>query len=319
MNSPNGSLPEMWFERGIQPRQVPMIEGLATPTGPDLGELVSAQAAIAGVGYQWNDDFFATNAPNLTVLVRSGIGYDVVDLDAATRHKVMACNTPEGPTVSTAEHTVALLLSAAKLMPVAQQRLREATSNYVVVNDGIELDGLTVGIVGFGRIGSRVGRTLAALGMNILVNDPFIEDEQIPPSMERVSFEDALTRADVVTLHLPLEPATQRFMGAAEFDAMRPGAIFVNAARGGLVDHDALVAAIDSGRLHSAALDVTDPEPLPTDHPLLHRENVIVTPHIAAATVAGKNRMYNMAVEAALAALRGDEPANLLNPAVRGS
>jgi len=108
-------------------------------------------------------------------------------------------------------------------------------------------------------------------------------------------------------------------MGAAEFDAMRPGAIFVNAARGGLVDHDALVAAIDSGRLHSAALDVTDPEPLPTDHPLLHRENVIVTPHIAAATVAGKNRMYNMAVEAALAALRGDEPANLLNPAVRGS
>jgi len=185
MNSPNGSLPEMWFERGIQPRQVPMIEGLATPTGPDLGELVSAQAAIAGVGYQWNDDFFATNAPNLTVLVRSGIGYDVVDLDAATRHKVMACNTPEGPTVSTAEHTVALLLSAAKLMPVAQQRLREATSNYVVVNDGIELDGLTVGIVGFGRIGSRVGRTLAALGMNILVNDPFIEDEQIPPSMAR--------------------------------------------------------------------------------------------------------------------------------------
>lgn len=306
----------MWFERGIQPRQVPMVEGVATPTGPDLAELATAQAAIAGVGYTWDDDFFANHAPNLTVLVRSGIGFDVIDLEAATRHNVMACNTPDGPTVSTAEHTIALLLGAAKLLPVAQQRLRDATSDYVAVNDGVELDGLTAGIVGFGRIGSRVGRTLAALGMNVLVNDPFIEDEQIPPSMERVSFEGVLQRSEVVTLHLPLEPSTQQFMGEAEFDAMRPGSIFVNAARGGLVDHDALVAAIDSGRLHSAGLDVTDPEPLPTDHPLLHRENVIVSPHIAAATVAGKNRMYNMAVDGALQGLRGERPANLLNPAV---
>lgn len=306
----------MWFERGIQPGQVAMVEGLATPTGPDLGDLATAQAAIAGVGYQWNDDFFAASAPNLTVLVRSGIGFDVIDLDAATRSKVMACNTPEGPTVSTAEHTIALLLDAAKLMPVVQQRLRNATGNYVAMNEGVELDGLTAGVVGFGRIGSRVSRTLAALGMTILVNDPFIDDDQIPPSMERVSFESVLERSDVVTLHLPLEPSTRQFMGATEFDAMKPGAIFVNAARGGLVDHDALLSAIDGGRLHSAAIDVTDPEPLPTDHPLLHRENVIVTPHIAAATVAGKNRMYNMAVEAALQALRGEEPANLLNPAV---
>lgn len=306
----------MWFERGIQPGQVAMVEGVATPTGPDLDELATAQAAIAGVGYQWNDDFFAASAPNLTVLVRSGIGFDVIDLDAATRNKVMACNTPEGPTVSTAEHTIALLLDAAKLMPVVQQRLRDATGNYVAMNEGVELDGLTAGVVGFGRIGSRVSRTLAALGMTILVNDPFIDDDQIPPSMERVSFESVLERSDVVTLHLPLEPSTRQFMGATEFDAMKPGAIFVNAARGGLVDHDALLSAIDGGRLHSAAIDVTDPEPLPTDHPLLHRENVIVTPHIAAATVAGKNRMYNMAVEAALQALRGEEPANLLNPAV---
>ena len=306
----------MWFERGLQPEQEPLIAGLATPTGPDVGDLATARAAIAGVGYQWDDDFYATTAPNLTVVVRSGIGFDVLDLDAATRHNVMACNTPEGPTVSTAEHTVALLLSAAKLLPVVQQRLRQGDGNYVPVNGGVELDGLTAGIVGFGRIGSRVGRTLSALGMNVLVNDPFIEDDQIPPSMERVSFEDVLQRSEVVTLHLPLEPSTRQFMGAAEFAAMKPGSIFVNAARGGLVDHDALVAAIDSGRLHSAALDVTEPEPLAADHPLLQRDNVIVTPHIAAATVAGKNRMYDMAVTAALQALRGEEPANLLNPAV---
>lgn len=319
MTTSSNSLPELWFERGINPEQEPLVAGIATPTGPGLEQLATAAGAIAGVGFDWNDDFFESQAPNLKVLVRSGIGYDVVDLEAATRHGIMACNTPDGPTVSTAEHTIMLLLSAAKLLPTAQQRLRAATGGYVPVNDGIELDGLVMGVVGFGRIGPRVARTAEALGMTVLVNDPFIEDDRIPASMERVSFDDLLPRADVVTLHLPLEPSTRKFMGADEFTAMKAGAVFVNAARGGLVDHDALVAAIDSGHLQSAGLDVTEPEPLPQDHPLLHRENVIVTPHIAAATVAGKNRMYDMAVKAAVQAFRGETPDNLLNPDVLAS
>jgi phosphoglycerate dehydrogenase-like enzyme len=136
--------------------------------------------------------------------------------------------------------------------------------------------------------------------------------------VELVDLAALFARADVVSVHAPLTDSTRRMFDSAAFAAMRPGVIFVNAARGGLVDQDALLAALDAGQVGAAALDVTDPEPLPVDHPLLHRDDVLVTPHIASATIAGKLRLYEHAVTNALAVLQGLPTPDVVNPEVLG-
>ncbi|MEE9415401.1 MAG: hydroxyacid dehydrogenase [Acidimicrobiales bacterium] len=308
------TLPELWFERGIEFQQMHLLEGVARPTGPELDELTSATGAIAGAGYQWTAEFFDTNAPNLRVLARSGIGVDMVDIAACTERGILFANAPDGPTVSTAEHAITLMLNAAKRVPNAQRRLREQLGNFVVDNTGIELDGLTLGVVGYGRIGKRVVPVARALGMNVLICDPYVDHRGL--GITHVPFEELLPRCDVLTLHCPLDDDTEHMMNHQSFAAMKPGAVFVNVARGGLVDQDALVAALDSEQISVAGLDVTVPEPLPADHPLLLDENVIVTPHIASSTTAGKVRMYDMAVQQALTGMAGERPSELLNPEV---
>jgi len=282
--------------------------------GPDDERLAEAAACIVG-GRTWDAAQFDL-APNLVVLARTGIGFDAVDLAEATRRKVMVVNTPEGPTVSTAEHTVALMFSVAKTIGVHQQRLREASGNYHPRSEALELDGLTLGLVAFGRIARRVARIADGIGMSVIAHDPFLSGDEVVDqnlSVELVSLEELLSRSDVVSLHAPLAADTHRLVDAEMFSKFKPGAIFLNAARGGLVDHDALVSALDSGRLSAAGLDVTDPEPLDQQHTLLHRDNVVVTPHVASATGVGRDRMLAMAIEQALVALKGDRPSNLLN------
>jgi glyoxylate reductase len=147
------------------------------------------------------------------------------------------------------------------------------------------------------------------------VADPYLEavDADDPARPELVDLDTLLSRSDVVSLHCPLTDDTARLMDAAAFARCRDGVIFLNAARGGLVDHDALLAALDGGKVRAAGLDVTDPEPLPVDHPLLHRSDVVVTPHIASSTVAGRERMLAMAIEQALQGLEGRRPTHLVN------
>jgi phosphoglycerate dehydrogenase-like enzyme len=162
-----------------------------------------------------------------------------------------------------------------------------------------------------------VARIAAGLGMHITVFDPYVAASAVPAGFDRADTLDALLgSADVVSVHVPLTDASRGLFGAAQFASMKPGAVFINTARGGLVDHDALLSALEAGHLFGAGLDVTSPEPLPAGHPLLQRDDVVVTPHVASATADGKARILGAAFEEAMAVVEGRRPEHLVNPEV---
>lgn len=308
----------IWFERKVAPELMASVPPSVDMLGPGRDDdpragISTAHAAIAArLDY---DDSLFDRAPDLLGVFRTGIGYDTVDLEAATRRGIAACNVPQGPTVPTAEHSVALLLAAAKQLVRSSDRLRAGAGNYFSQHGAMELDGKTLGLVGYGRIARRVGTVGRALGMEVLAHDPYLPDEAFPPEVERAgTLEELLGRSDAVSVHIPMSAGNARMFDAGTFSTMKKGALFVNAARGGLVDHDALIAALDSGRLSGAGLDVTDPEPLHPDHPLLHRTDVMVTPHIASSTPEARERMFSTAVRQACMVLDGQRPPHLLNP-----
>ena len=311
----------LWFERGVPPAMEGELEGGAAAVGPGAGPdpldtIAKADGVIASSVLRYDAAIF-DRAPRLKVIARTGIGTELIDIPEATRRGIAVCNAPDGPTISTAEHTIALMLAVAKRLKAAEGRLRRGEGNYFVAHDGLELDGRTLGLVGFGRIGRRVAVLGAALGMEVLAHDPYAGvDPDL--AMESESLERLLAGSDVVSLHLPLTADNRGMIGAEAIAAMRPGAVLVNAARGGLVDHDALLDALERGHLGGAGLDTTDPEPLPPGHPLFERDDVVVTPHIAAATGAGKRRLYVTAIREALAVLEGRKPDHPVNPEVLG-
>lgn len=302
--------PLLYVDRVLPAGVVELAAGRCAFCGPAPEELGAAVGVVAGASL-W-DAVRLSGGPLLRVLSRTGVGYDNVDVAAAAARGIVVCTAPDAPTVSTAEHAMALILAAAKRLVPNQVRLRAGSGDYVQANDGIELDGRVLGLVGYGRIARRVHRAAAGLDMTVIAHDPYVSEAEV----ELVGFDDLVARADVISLHAPATTATHHLFDAAAFATMRPGVVFVNAARGGLVDHDALLEALESGHVGAAALDVTEPEPLPTDHPLLHRDDVIVTPHIASATDAGRLRLYQHAIDNALAVLSGGRPTLVVNPEV---
>jgi D-3-phosphoglycerate dehydrogenase len=308
---PESAPPLLYVDREPPDGVTALLGERCTLCGPGADTAALAVGIIAG-STRWDGQRFDL-VPSARVLSRSGIGYDTVDVAAATARGIVVCIAPEAPTVSTAEHTVALILAAAKRLVPNQLRLRAGSGNYVAANEAIELAGRTLGLIGYGRIARRVGRAATALDMEVVACDPYVTDVG---DVELVPFTDVLRRADVISVHAPLTDETRGLFDSAAFAAMRPGVVFVNAARGGLVDHAALLAALDRGEVGAAALDVTDPEPLPVDHPLLHRDDVLVTPHVASATDAGKLRLYQHAIDNALAVLEGRAPPSVVNPEV---
>jgi D-3-phosphoglycerate dehydrogenase len=313
-------LPPVWFERVIAPELVPEVAAAVTILGPSTPDdpyagLAAARAALASsMRY---DAALMDRAPELRLIARTGIGYDLVDVAEATRRGIAVCNTPDAPTISTAEHAVTLILCVAKNVKVAETRLREGSGGYYARHTAIELDGKVLGLVGFGRIARRVAAMCAGIGMRVTIFDPFLPDAGVPPTVTRVASLEALLRgADVVSVHVPLDDASRGMFGTDQFRLMKAGAVFVNTARGGLVDGDALLDALETGHLFGAGLDVTDPEPLPPSHPLLDRDDVVVTPHIASATSDSRVRIFRAAFEQVVTALAGERPAHLVNPEV---
>jgi D-3-phosphoglycerate dehydrogenase / 2-oxoglutarate reductase len=314
-------LPRIWFERPVLPGLALSVEASCLVLGPGTPEdryagIEGAAAAIAGASPYHGA--VMDRAPGLRVIARTGIGYDAVDVAAATARGIAVCNTPDGPTVSTAEHAVTLMLMVAKGVKASEAALVSGTSSsYYARHDGVELAGKTLGLVGFGRIARRVAMIAEAIGMRVMTYDPYVDPDATPGHVRRMDrLEDLLGAADVVSVHVPLTEESRGMFDAMRFDAMRPGAVFVNTARGGLVDHEALLAALESGRIRGAGLDVTTPEPLPPDHPLLGRDDVVVTPHVASATADGKLRILQAAFGQAMAVIRGERPEHLLNPEV---
>jgi D-3-phosphoglycerate dehydrogenase len=243
----------------------------------------------------------------MKVISRIGIGYDNVDVAAATEAGVIVCNAPDAPSVSTAEHTLMLMLAVVKNLPAQIDRAREGLPG-ALTGTALELDGTVLGLVGYGRIARRVGLAARAMGMSVLAYDPYLAEAE---GCELVDLQRVFTESDVISLHAPAVADTRHMINASSLAMMKPGVYLINCARGGLVDQEALLAALDSGQVAGAGLDVTDPEPLPVGHPLLHHPRVIVTPHVASATVEGRRRLYAHAIENALNVLAG-RPASIV-------
>lgn len=280
-----------------------LVDGRAEVVGSGTDEgLDRAAGVLAGAVRAWNAAAFDL-APELRVISRVGVGYDNVDVADATAAGVIVCNTPQAPTVSTAEHAVALMMAVTKHLPRHVARAREGRRGEPV-GIALELDGRTLGLVGLGRIASRVAVAAQALGMHVVATDPAIAASPVP-GVELVDLGELLERSDVVSLHAPALPSTHHMIDADALGRMRPGGYLVNCARGQLVDHDALLAALERGHLAGAGLDVTEPEPLPAGHRLLGRDDVVVTPHIASASAAGRRRLYEHAIDNALSVLDG--------------
>ena len=310
----------VWFERDMPDHVAAILAGVAHPIGPgtstplNLLSTIGAADAVIASSLATYDGPAMDRAPHLRVIARTGVGVDKIDLRAATGRGVAICNTPDAPTISTAEHAITLMLSVAKRFRCARAALRSGGRDFFGSHEGREVSGKVLGIVGVGRIGTNVARMAAGFGMSVLAYDPFVDAAAPEARIQMVgSLDQLLAEADVVSLHLPFTSETQHLRNVKHIAQMKQGAILVNTARGGLFDHDSLRASPESGRLFGAGLDVTDPEPLPPDHSLLHRDDVVVTPHVAAATATGKARLYRTAVMQALQVLRGERPDHLVN------
>lgn len=270
-----------------------------------------ASALVVRSGTEVTEDLLAA-APELVIVGRAGIGVDNIDIDAATDHGVIVANAPEGNVRAAAEHTVAMTFATARSIPQAHNRLKTgewAKGEYL----GTEVNNKTLGIIGLGRVGQEIARRFGSLGMDLLAYDPYIgADRAENLGAELADLDTVLDRADIATIHTPLTPETGGLIGEAEL-AKLDGGYLINCARGGIVDEDALAAAVDDGTLAGAALDVFAEEPLSPDSPLLDVENVIVTPHLGASTEAAQENVATSIAEQIAAAVNDEPVMNALN------
>ena len=229
-------------------------------------------------------------APRLAVIGRAGVGLDNIDLEAAREAGAEVVSTPAANSISAAEHTMALMLAMCRHIPQADASIRAGAWERTRFR-GVELYGKTLGVVGLGRIGTLVAERALAFGMSFLVYDPYLTEERVAGlGGELVELETLLSRSDFITIHIPLTEETRNLIGREALAAAKPGMRIVNASRGGVLDEDALVEALRSGRVGGAALDVFVSEPM-TEGPLLDCPGIVMTPHLAASTVEAQDRV----------------------------
>jgi D-3-phosphoglycerate dehydrogenase len=281
--------------------------------GGSVHDLTGVFAVVIGSIIDANGAFMDRIGPSLRAIVRPGIGVDNVDLAAASARGIMVINTPDAPTESTAEHAVALLISVAKRIVTG--------SRYMQTNDfprtelfGTEVRDRVLGVVGCGRIGRRVAE-ICALGfkMKVIAYDPFLSGVDLPYVEFTNDLGDLLERCDFLTLHLPLTKETHHLIGEAQIRRMRRGAYLINAARGPIVDEQALIRALEDGHLAGAGVDVFDPEPPSGDNPLLFMNNVVCTPHVASYTDRGQAGMRTGVVDQLIQLINRERPPFIVN------
>ena len=255
-------------------------------------------------------------AENLKAIGRAGIGVDNIDIGAATQRGILVANAPESNTIAAAEHTLGLMLAAARKIPAADASLRSGEWGRSRFK-GVEVAEKTLGLIGLGHVGSIVARGALGMGMDILAYDPYVsEDRMRSMNVRRAGrVEEVLSESDFVSLHVPRTPQTVGMVDEGALETMKPSAFLINAARGGIVDEPALYNALKSGRIAGAALDVFEMEPT-TDSPLFTLPNVVVTPHLGASTAEAQDRAGVTAAEQVAVALRGAMPLHAINAPV---
>ena len=289
-------------EEGLaQLRAEPGIEVVVnTKLAQDPAGLRQALADADGIAIRSGTQLTAEileGQSRLKAIVRAGVGVDNIDVAAASRRGIVVMNTPGGNTISTAEHTMALLLSLARNVPKANDSLKAGKWERTKFT-GTQLEGKTLGVIGLGRVGLAVARRAQGFGMTVLGFDPFLAaDKALEYGVESVvRLDDIWGRCDFLTLHTPMTAETRNLIGPREIALMKPSVRIINCARGGLIDEAALAEALNSGKVAGAAIDVFEPEPPPADHPLVGHPLVVVTPHLGAST---EEAQVSVAVEAA--------------------
>jgi D-3-phosphoglycerate dehydrogenase len=256
--------------------------------------------------------------PKCKIIARYGIGVDTIDLDAATAAGIIVTNNPTYCIEEVAEHTMALLLSAARKITFYDRQVRNGKWEVPPGKPIQRLAGSMLGLVGFGNIARQVAIRAAAFGMKVLFFDPFVKDGQFDVPGKKMEMLDMLRQADFVSVHPPLTPQTRKSISDEAFSAMKSNAVIINCARGPVIDTDALVRALDAKKIAGAALDTTDPEPLPNPHPLRGRENVIINPHVAWYSEQAMVGLQAGAPNEVRRVLTGEWPVNVVNKAVKG-
>jgi glyoxylate reductase len=286
---------DVWAERAPPPRA-------------ELLSRVAGAEALLSMLVDRVDRELLEAAPELRAIANYAVGTDNIDLDAATERGIPVGNTPDVLTEATADLAWALLMAGARRLGEAERLVRAGRWGTWSPDAflGVDVYGATLGVIGWGRIGQAVARRAEGFGMEVLHHS----------NSSGVELDELLERSDFVSLHAPLTAQTRGLIGARELELMKPRAVLINTARGELVDTTALTEALHVGTIGGAALDVTDPEPLPGDHPLLAAPNVTVVPHIGSATGRTRERMADIAVDNLLAALDGERMPHVANPAV---
>jgi D-3-phosphoglycerate dehydrogenase len=246
------------------------------------------------------------------VISRYGIGYDNVDIAAASEHRILVTNVPDYCLDEVADHAFALMLTAARGIPAASDSVRNG--GWSVPQQGIHsLRGRQLTLVGIGRIGLKVAERALPFGLRVVAYDPYVSEPPIPEIELVPSLEEALAEAHIVSLHVPMNEANRHLVGPETIPLMKNAPLLVNTSRGGLVDLDAVTAALESGALAGVALDVTEVEPLPPDHPLRTLPGALVTPHMAFYSAEAQDELQRRAADEVARALRGDPPRSPVN------
>ena len=276
--------------------------------------LPDVDAIICGNDLVVNDELLDM-APNAKVIAKLGAGLDTVDIDACTRHKAIVFHTPGANNQAVADHTFALILAVARRILFCDSSLRDKRWEHTKIM-GLEIWQKTLGLIGLGAIGRCVALRAKGFQMKVVAHDPFWpEDFAAEEGIEQVSVDELLKVSDVVSIHAPLTPENKGMIDTAALKSMKPNAILINAARGGIINETDLYSALKDGVIAGAGIDVFEHEP-PSDSPLMELDNVVLTPHTAAFTFEGMNNMSSGVVDQLIGYLNGEKPPFLVNPDV---
>jgi len=311
-------LPKILIADPIAQEGIDLLKGHAdvdVKTGMKLEELVAVVGDYDALVVRSETKVTAAvieAGKKLQVVARAGIGVDNIDLDAATGAGIAVVNAPTGNTVAAAEHTVALMLALSRNIPAAHRSMKDGEWKRSAFM-GVEVRNKTLGVIGLGRVGSEVVRRAQSFAMNLVAYDPFVAPDYAHRlGVELLSFEELLDQSDFITLHTPLTENSRNLISTKELDRMKPDARLINVARGELIDEEALLAALNDGKLGGVALDVFAKEP-PGPNPLLDHPKVVITPHLGASTQEAQREVAVEAAEQVLTVLKGEPARNTVN------
>ena len=317
---------EIFKQAGVKAKLIKKIDPIPLTEDQIIAAVGDADAAIAGTTVQPFSRKVLATLQNCRFVMSIGIGYDNLDVDAATELGILAANIPDYCLEEVSDHAMALILACTRRVVqldgiVKKGGWQSQAEPYIqseIWPKLSRLHGQTLGLVGLGRIARALVPKAKGFGLKIIAYDPYIEPKVFRElEVEKVNLDQLLTRSDIVSVHVPLIPETKHLLGLRQLKRMKPTACLINTARGPLVDHEALYLALSKGYISAAAIDVTDPEPLPTDSPLLKLDNIIVTAHCGGLSPLAFDEMLRRPGEEIIRVVRGEWPVGLLNPQVK--